>query len=417
MRKTALLLSFIVVLSALAGCRGLLNREVQDISPHMGETVITEDAQGGVEVTDYAMLLLVLREWVRAGYSEGTLRFSDFGGNVEQSLDEAFIELLYNDAYGRFVETYLTSETPSDGKTVRIRIRYGSNRVQSEIDALKTVYSLSAAREEISLAMRAFSPYLALELPFSAGTDFDPAALVKEIYAAQPLFALGLPKTDYIFYRGEKSPTAILEMRFEYPLDMAVMTARQSEAAGIVGEWAGQVEDGLSKAEKALAIHDLICEKLSYDVDRYAEDLIRGADRTARPYTILGAALDGRAVGEGYAHAYKALCNAHDIPCTVVTGQSVDGGPLAWNIVRLDGDWYAVDCSADDSADTHLTHDFFLKTDEALVARRYTWDTTLYPACVSEEISFESITGGADAADAETEETANGGEEGLPAEN
>ena len=51
-------------------------------------------------------------------------------------------------------------------------------------------------------------------------------------------------------------------------------------------------------------------------------------------------------VCEGYARAFKVLCDAEDIPCVLVSGYS--GGPHMWNNVCLDGQWYAVDVTWND---------------------------------------------------------------------
>ena len=59
-------------------------------------------------------------------------------------------------------------------------------------------------------------------------------------------------------------------------------------------------------------------------------------------------------VCESYAKAYKALCNAVGLPCMFVAGcgTSVPGqfesNNHAWNYIRIDGKWYAIDCTQDD---------------------------------------------------------------------
>ena len=62
-------------------------------------------------------------------------------------------------------------------------------------------------------------------------------------------------------------------------------------------------------------------------------------------------ALDGREgdrgpVCEGYARAFKVLCNKVGIPCVLVDGDA--GGPHMWNYVQLDGAWYGVDVTWND---------------------------------------------------------------------
>lgn len=60
--------------------------------------------------------------------------------------------------------------------------------------------------------------------------------------------------------------------------------------------------------------------------------------------TAYGALINKEAVCEGYAKAYKILLNAMGIECDVVINAE-----HAWNVVQLDGKWYLVDVTNDDS--------------------------------------------------------------------
>ena len=61
-------------------------------------------------------------------------------------------------------------------------------------------------------------------------------------------------------------------------------------------------------------------------------------------------------VCQGYAYAFKYLCNKVGIDCVVVSGDLwqtyADPGPHAWNAVELDGVWYGVDVTSTDSLGT-----------------------------------------------------------------
>ncbi|MEY8459721.1 leucine-rich repeat protein [Eggerthellaceae bacterium 24-137] len=62
-------------------------------------------------------------------------------------------------------------------------------------------------------------------------------------------------------------------------------------------------------------------------------------------------ALDGREgdrgpVCEGYARAFKVLCDAVEIPCVLVDGDA--SGPHMWNYAQVDGRWYGVDVTWND---------------------------------------------------------------------
>lgn len=64
---------------------------------------------------------------------------------------------------------------------------------------------------------------------------------------------------------------------------------------------------------------------------------------------IMGATGDDGPVCEGYARAFKVLCDKAGIPC-VLTDGTANGGAHMWNYASVDGTWYAVDVTWDDTA-------------------------------------------------------------------
>ena len=108
--------------------------------------------------------------------------------------------------------------------------------------------------------------------------------------------------------------------------------------------------------EKALLIHDWVCENIYYDSDSINEDSIDA------PYVASDVLKTGRAVCLGYANLYAALCRSVDIACNVVKGYAlgVNGSSKewgfadeenepnhAWNEVYVDGRWIIVDTTWD----------------------------------------------------------------------
>lgn len=90
--------------------------------------------------------------------------------------------------------------------------------------------------------------------------------------------------------------------------------------------------------EKALAAHDYLCERTEYATGADAHIL----------HTAYGALVDRSAVCEGYAKAYKKLLSAMGIECEVVINSE-----HAWNVVQIEGLWYFVDVTNDDTNKFH----------------------------------------------------------------
>ncbi len=106
-----------------------------------------------------------------------------------------------------------------------------------------------------------------------------------------------------------------------------------------------------------LYVHDWLAEHNAYN-DRAA---ILGDDyHSSLPWSPLSALTDEeQPVCEGYARAFKLVCDELYIPCILVDGEAGDG-PHMWNYVRLGGSWYGVDVTWDDTDGYGTKHDYFL---------------------------------------------------------
>ena len=93
--------------------------------------------------------------------------------------------------------------------------------------------------------------------------------------------------------------------------------------------------------EKLKIVHDYLVNNTEYDIE---------AGKNI--YNIYGALINKKCVCEGYARAYKYILDYLDIPCIIACGigrNSVGTTEShAWNYVKIDDIWYAVDTTWDD---------------------------------------------------------------------
>lgn len=135
---------------------------------------------------------------------------------------------------------------------------------------------------------------------------------------------------------------------------MRVSFAASPSQSSALDQAAASILQGASgtDAEKARYFHDSILSRCSYK---------SGAASSYDPMSCeaYGALVEGSAICEGYAKALKLLCNRAGIPCEIVGG-TVNGEAHMWNYVQIDGAYYLVDATFDDSPGVG-TYDYFLK--------------------------------------------------------
>lgn len=146
--------------------------------------------------------------------------------------------------------------------------------------------------------------------------------------------------------------------------ETAHLTAARAlaEAAGAEEPWT-----------RALAIHDALCETVTY------QEGIRAHD-------AYGTLTEGKAVCEGYAGAYALACRLAGIRCGVITGTAVqeDGTAVnhAWNLVDFGDAAMLVDVTWDDQESLGRTeHSYFGLTDAWAEADHREESTLVRPAC------------------------------------
>lgn len=107
--------------------------------------------------------------------------------------------------------------------------------------------------------------------------------------------------------------------------------------------------NGFSRHEKVKSIHDYLASNIVYD-NTISEPNI---------FDAYGALINGICVCEGYAEAFKLLCDREGIPCLTVIGTG-DGGAHKWNVVQMeDGEWYLLDSTWDDQT-SNTYYSYFL---------------------------------------------------------
>lgn len=117
--------------------------------------------------------------------------------------------------------------------------------------------------------------------------------------------------------------------------------------------------------EKALFLHDYMCEHFSYDFGKAIEEMLADSGPDCKPHPSYGAQgclLHGKAICLGIARAYTLLLTAAGLTCKVIYKA---GRTHAWTIVKINDQWYHVDMTFDMIfKHTHKYAWFMLSADE-----------------------------------------------------
>ena len=110
--------------------------------------------------------------------------------------------------------------------------------------------------------------------------------------------------------------------------------------------------NGISRHEKLKSINDYLANNIVYDPNVETNP-------ASNDFDVYGALINGLCVCEGYAEAFKLLCDREGIPCITVVGTG-NGGAHKWNMVLMeDGEWYTLDSTWNDQGSS-IYYSYFL---------------------------------------------------------
>jgi len=191
-----------------------------------------------------------------------------------------------------------------------------------------------------------------MTVPIKTGDIFD--IYKKILYDSPELFWVQTGGMRY--WHNKKDEVTFLEPGYnDLVNDIEGNTAKLEAAAA---EALADIWSLPTQAEKAKYAHDYLTHSITYTFDC--------------PYdqTAYSALVNGQSVCAGYSHAFQYLMQKMGIPCTYVLGYAA-GGYHAWNLVQLDGEYYAMDVTWDDplgSPPDRYKYNYFNLTEQAMSA-------------------------------------------------
>lgn len=204
---------------------------------------------------------------------------------------------------------------------------------------------------------------------------------------------------SYTFVRNEQGGPQIIQGVFpQYWIDEQEQQRRQAEIDAVVPSYFAGITDETGDFEAALQVYINMAKEMDYDsiaLDRQKKQ--RSAD-TGKPdelRNLYGALVQKKSVCAGYAIAYQYLLQKLGIEAITVTGDCIEGGPHAWNIINMEGKYYHVDVTWGDGSNTdpdknrvEPSFGYFGLTDQDIMLSRTIDTVPEAPVCDSTDCNY-----------------------------
>ncbi len=156
-------------------------------------------------------------------------------------------------------------------------------------------------------------------------------------------------------------------------------------------------QSGTIEKDKIKYFYDWIVENTEYE-------------KTNDSQNMLSVFLNGKSVCAGYSRAFQYLCQKAGIYCIYVPGTTKENEPHAWNLVRINGNYYWVDVTWGDpifaETDIQKTNYNYLLVSDSEFLNNHTIEKTVrmddgrtiplnvnYPSCTDDSLNYYNQKG------------------------
>lgn len=196
-------------------------------------------------------------------------------------------------------------------------------------------------------------------------------------------YTTGYTYTKYS--RGDRTVGIDFAGTYSLPREEAVNKAE--EICERASEWLSDIPSDASEYDKVKAVYEKIIFSTDYDLN--ASD----------NQNIASVFLGNSSVCQGYAKATQYLLNHLGVMCTLVQGTVDTGEAHAWNLVRVDGDYYYVDTTWGDASYRmedgsgqeelpEINYDYLCVTTQELLRTHCIESVVAMPECTATQANY-----------------------------
>lgn len=197
-----------------------------------------------------------------------------------------------------------------------------------------------------------------------------------------------------ILCNGDKA----VEVIFRYIMTAGETKRRKKKIEKAIKPFLKGVKPSMSDYEAALRTFENIVNIIDYDsIGLKEQELDPESDKKPDNLrSVYGVFVEKKAVCAGYAKAFQYITNRLGIECTYVRGRCHSGEMHAWNLIKLEGEYYYIDVTWGDQTDTDqkksgradVSYDYFCITTEELLRTRNIQNAEQFPDCKATSCNY-----------------------------
>ena len=286
------------LLVSLCGCTSVFDKEYLSVRPYEEPSNLLTDADT-TQIRNYAGLMRALNTMAAQYERSFVLAFGDYDGIIADDLAAACEELRTGTAIGAYCIESVSYETEQVIAycEASITITYSAQTQKSILDCV--VDALDRQKTQF-----------AIQISTSTLETDDVAALVRSACLNQPQLVVDFPSIDVTVYSGSSNSQKIFGITLQYSVSESAVNDRRTQLDGRVRTLTSALTTGEQETPLQAALV-----------------VMRACEQRISPVsTAYDALVNGSADSYGLAMAYKAVCDALNIPCQAASRGRIAAG-------------------------------------------------------------------------------------------
>jgi len=367
-KRVALIMMIAVLTVVLSGCSALFFDRYYSEKDFQGNQSIDLDSDIQM-VQNYAELRRHVFNMMNNHEESTQLRFVGYSGNAVSDIASVCNAVKTESAYGAYCVDYVSYDMTQIVSYYEASIAISFKYTQEELAALKTTNNHNSFSELLAEELTKETPKVIVKVNNGSGENAVVSELINQTIRENPLSLSYYPQFSVKIYSGNSSQK-IYEVNFQY--DERINNSERIE----------KIKNIILHLEQKIAAEDEL--KLIADAAMTLKEHCLYHEMGGN--TAYDALANKEADSEGFASAFKTLCDRLNVECLTVNGR-LDREEHFWNIVKIGNAYYHIDVSALIENEENV---FFKRDEEQQI--NYWWDQSIYPDCNGEIIYLERIS-------------------------